>query len=103
MVGSLGDGHGGAVRRGDKGAAGSRRGWRHTPRRYPRRVVADHRRIPRANTRDAVGGAWTPTVKGAVFDEWVMAADTLDASIRMQTVMAETMVPFSIDAQPVRR
>jgi len=42
-------------------------------------------------------------VKGAVFDEWVIAADTLDASIRMQTVMAETMVPFSIDAQPVRR
>jgi AraC-like DNA-binding protein len=42
-------------------------------------------------------------VKGAVFDEWVIDAETLDASRRMQTVMAETMVPFSIDAQPVGR
>jgi AraC-like DNA-binding protein len=42
-------------------------------------------------------------MKGAVFDRWVIDAETLDASTRMQTVMSETMVPYSIDAQPVER
>jgi AraC-like DNA-binding protein len=39
----------------------------------------------------------------AVFDRWVIDAETLGASKRMQTVMSETMVPYSIDEQPVER
>jgi AraC family transcriptional activator of tynA and feaB len=42
-------------------------------------------------------------MKGVVFDEWVIESETLDASTRMQSVMAETMVPFSIATQPVGR
>ena len=39
----------------------------------------------------------------AVFDRWVIDAEALGASKRMQTVMTETLVPYSVDAQPVER
>jgi AraC-like DNA-binding protein len=42
-------------------------------------------------------------VNTAVFDRWVIDAETLGASKRMQTVMTETMVPYSVDERPVER
>src|SRR5258708_1984338 len=39
----------------------------------------------------------------AVFDGWVIDAETLGASKRMQAVMSETLVPYSVDQRPVER
>jgi len=39
----------------------------------------------------------------AVFERWVIDAETLGASKRMQTLMSETLVPYSVDEKPVER
>jgi len=40
-------------------------------------------------------------MNAALFDRWVIDAETLGASKRMQTVMSETMVPYSVDEQTI--
>jgi AraC-like DNA-binding protein len=40
---------------------------------------------------------------GNVFDRWVIDAEVMGASNRMQSVMAETMVPYTVETHPVTR
>jgi AraC-like DNA-binding protein len=40
---------------------------------------------------------------GKVFDRWVIDAEGMGASNRMQNVMAETMVPYTVESQPIKR